>query len=236
MNAAAQSSSAMAEIFRRPIVRLLAALGIAGVLTFGIFLFMYVLISNRDRNDDQINSRRAIVPIRTMKKSEVRKKKRELPKKRKREDIPKPQDLKFNVSPSPNLPNMPTRMNIPITNPSLNGVKVDMSGFGAFAGSKAPMSRNQSLMPRVRISPVYPENMRHREVTGWVEVGFTVGKTGATKNIRVLKANPPAVFDRAAMRAVKGWKYQPQVEDGKSIEVGGQTVRFSFNIDGSVSG
>ena len=236
MNASAQGVSGVARIFRSPVVRLLSAIGIAAVLTFSIFLFMYVLITNRDRNDDQIQSRRAIIPIRTEKPTEVRRKKRVLPKKRKRKDTPKPQDLKFNVSTNPNLPSAPTRMNIPITNTAISGVKVDMSGFGNFSNTRATVGRDQVLMARVRTRPVYPENMRHREISGWVEVGFTVGKTGATKNVKVIRADPPSIFDSAAIRAIKRWKYQPQVEDGKAIEVAGQMIRFTFNIDGSVDG
>lgn len=49
----------------------------------------------------------------------------------------------------------------------------------------------------------------------------------------MLRAEPAGLFDRAAMRAVLRWKYQPQIRDGKPARV--ITLnRIVFKIDRSL--
>ena len=38
---------------------------------------------------------------------------------------------------------------------------------------------------------------------------FTVGTDGSVTAARVVRADPPRVFDREALNAVKRWKFQP---------------------------
>ena len=73
-------------------------------------------------------------------------------------------------------------------------------------------------MPQVRIQPDYPIQARQKGIEGWVDVQFTVGADGSVRDPVVLGAEPKAIFDRAALQAVKGWKYNPKIEDGKPVE------------------
>jgi protein TonB len=47
---------------------------------------------------------------------------------------------------------------------------------------------------------------------GFVELEFVIGADGKVGAVNVLKAQPPRVFEREAVRAVKGWTFQPASE------------------------
>jgi protein TonB len=58
-------------------------------------------------------------------------------------------------------------------------------------------------------APRYPAEAARRQQSGEVRVEITVGTDGSVTAARVVDANPPRVFDREALAAVKRWKFQP---------------------------
>jgi protein TonB len=58
-------------------------------------------------------------------------------------------------------------------------------------------------------APKYPPDAFRSGTSGEVQVEFTVGPDGSVSNARVVRANPPRVFDREAIAAVKRWRFQP---------------------------
>lgn len=77
----------------------------------------------------------------------------------------------------------------------------------------------RELTPLVRVPPVYPPRATRDEVEGYVTLRFVVTETGSVENPEVLRSEPPGVFDRAAMRAVMRWKFQPHIRNGKAVRV-----------------
>jgi protein TonB len=77
----------------------------------------------------------------------------------------------------------------------------------------------RELTPLVRVSPEYPMRALNRGTEGHVLVRFTVTETGSVADPEVLRSDPPGVFERAAIRAVLRWKFQPQLVDGKPVSV-----------------
>ena len=67
-------------------------------------------------------------------------------------------------------------------------------------------------------------------IEGYVIVEFKVTKAGTTKDIRIVKAKPSSIFNKAAKRAIKKWKYNPQYLDGKPVEIK-QSVRLNFELE-----
>lgn len=95
------------------------------------------------------------------------------------------------------------------------------------AGGGIKMARE--LTPLVRIPAEYPMAARANRTEGFVELRFTVTEAGTVENPEVLRASPQGVFERAALRAVRKWKYQPQVVDGEPRAVVTYTrVRFEL--------
>jgi protein TonB len=58
-------------------------------------------------------------------------------------------------------------------------------------------------------APQYPPAAYRDGTSGEVQVEFTVNTDGSVSNARVIHADPPRVFDRAALTAVKRWRFQP---------------------------
>ncbi len=60
-------------------------------------------------------------------------------------------------------------------------------------------------------------------------VGYTVDVEGKTQNVRVESSEPPEVFDKAAMSAVRRWRYEPATIDGVPTEAQlRMTIRFTL--------
>lgn len=85
------------------------------------------------------------------------------------------------------------------------------------AGSISPAP--VSSLKRVKyVAPKYPRAAQRRNVSGWVDVVFTVSKDGTVKDIEIRESEPGETFDRAATKAVERWVFEPVVEDGKIVE------------------
>jgi TonB family protein len=73
-------------------------------------------------------------------------------------------------------------------------------------------------LTRVRmINPTYPESARKRGTEGWVELAFTVQTNGTVDDVEVRNASPANVFDDAAVRAVRQWRFEPVVRNGEKV-------------------
>lgn len=107
-----------------------------------------------------------------------------------------------------------------------------LGGFGG-GGSLGPGGggSDRDAVPQVRIQPEYPIQARQRRIEGWVDVSFTIGADGSVRNVIVIDAKPKAIFDRAALQAVKGWKYNPRIVDGRPVERPDMRVRVRFNLE-----
>ena len=65
------------------------------------------------------------------------------------------------------------------------------------------------LRPVSTPAPRYPTEALRAGQSGEVQVEFTVGSDGTVTNARVVRSNPPRVFDREAVAAVKRWRFEP---------------------------
>ena len=92
---------------------------------------------------------------------------------------------------------------------------------------------NMQATPQFRVDPTYPPEASRDGIEGWVKLGFTVTASGAVSDITVLDAQPARVFDRAARRALKKWKYKPQLLDGKPVSQTGMVVVLDFKLEQS---
>jgi TonB family protein len=78
-----------------------------------------------------------------------------------------------------------------------------------------------------KISPAYPANAMRMKVEGQVELLATVSKKGDISAVKVLRGDPN--LTRAAVDAVKQWKYKPYLLDGVPVEIQTQvTVNFKI--------
>ena len=87
----------------------------------------------------------------------------------------------------------------------------------------------QSATPIVRIEPAYPVVAARNGTSGWITLSFTVTATGQVSGIKVLDASHRGLFEREARRAVKRWRYRPQIVDGQPQPFT-TSVRLDFNL------
>ena len=59
---------------------------------------------------------------------------------------------------------------------------------------------------------------------------FTITETGTVRNPKVVDAKPKRIFDRAAIQAIRKWKYRPRVIDGVAVERT-EEVKLTFDLD-----
>jgi TonB family protein len=79
------------------------------------------------------------------------------------------------------------------------------------------------------VGPEYPRAARRRNLTGSVEVQFTVTTDGRVRAMSILRSNPGDTFDQAAMDAVEQWRFEPTIENGVAVEKR-TAVRLAFNL------
>ncbi len=119
-------------------------------------------------------------------------------------------------------------MQINIETPQVSE-KVDIS-LGEGPKLNAAVSDTDAV-PMVRVQPMYPPGAAQQRLEGYVRMEFTIGKTGSVKDVKVIEGKPPGVFDDAAVKAIKKWKYKAKVVDGKRVERHGIRVKLKFELD-----
>jgi len=88
----------------------------------------------------------------------------------------------------------------------------------------------EKLKPIVKINPKYPHYAAKEGIEGWVSLSFDVSETGGVENIVVLDSSPKRVFDREAKKALRKWKYQPLIFDGRPQKTRGLIEIVEFKV------
>jgi TonB family protein len=78
--------------------------------------------------------------------------------------------------------------------------------------------------------PDYPSTAMAQHIAGSVTLEYSVDTRGEPRDIHVVEATPPGVFDQAAVNAVKRWRYAPTVVDGAAVDVPGVRTRVRFEL------
>jgi periplasmic protein TonB len=114
---------------------------------------------------------------------------------------------------------------VPMPKPATSG-----SGHGAAAASGLTPSQLAQNLKRVKyVPPEFPAKALSQRVSGSVTIEYIVDTNGDPRDVRVVEATPPGVFDHAAITAVKHWHYEPVVANGVPVEVPVRTaIRFEL--------
>ena len=108
--------------------------------------------------------------------------------------------------------------------------QADIATDSTIAGGLALDAGDGEYLPIVKVQPIYPRRALQRGIEGYVIVEFTVTKNGSVANPKVVEAEPPNLFDKAAVDAAKKFKYKPRVIDGEPTEVMGVQNRITFTM------
>lgn len=88
---------------------------------------------------------------------------------------------------------------------------------------------NANVIPLARVEPLYPRRARVLGQEGFVKLEFTITRTGTVRDIQVLEAEPPNIFDRSAERALSKWKFKPKIENNTAVEQRA-SVQINFKL------
>ena len=76
-------------------------------------------------------------------------------------------------------------------------------------------------------APQYPAGAKADGITATVVVKFVVSETGEVTNVAIVRGHP--LFDAVVLAAVRTWRYQPAVFEGRPVAVF-KNVRIPFTI------
>jgi protein TonB len=98
---------------------------------------------------------------------------------------------------------------------------------GDASGGGGDGSGGRNLVVLHRVPPRYPSRAEARGIEGWVRLEITVSPAGAVSDAKVVESSPKGVFDRAALEAIRQWRFKPAYREGRAVEQqADQTVRF----------
>jgi protein TonB len=202
-----------------PIARYIGSLIMATAITLGIFYIMQALISQSQRDARTTYDGKIIDFVRLRKDSDMELRKRRLPQKQELEQKPSPPKLNLSKAAKPG------QDVLGISAPGAD-FELDLGGpnLGAFEG-------DSEAVPLVRVQPSYPERAAARGIEGWVMIQFTITAIGSVKDEKVIAYEPSSIFNRAALRAVRKFKYKPKVVDGVAMDQLGQKITISFDLE-----
>ena len=94
--------------------------------------------------------------------------------------------------------------------------------------AQPPRGPSRAATAISQIAPRFPARARRAGISaGSVTLEYTVDRTGAVRNPKVVKADPPGMFDDVALGAIEKWRYQPKLDAGKAVD---SRVRFTFRF------
>ncbi len=88
-------------------------------------------------------------------------------------------------------------------------------------------------VPIKRKNPSYPRAALNQNSEGWVIVSVVIDEEGNTKAPVVVDSAGHPAFEKAALKAMKWFKYEPATLDGKPIESCDNRYMFTFDIGGT---
>ncbi|WP_087020971.1 energy transducer TonB [Thaumasiovibrio subtropicus] len=207
--------------------RLLMALPIAVISTLGLFTFMAWMVNPVQNSTAERRAPLSFNMVMLEKEEAIQRRQRTVPK---QPDLPEPppeakptttQQVAVSLNAAPVTPTLNLTT-------AISGINVSVPSFGKVGVIAS--TNNQQVMPLHRVNPNYPAKAQRQGIEGKVVLSFTIDEQGRPTDIKVVSATPKRIFEREAMRALRRWKYQPQIIDGVAVAQPGKTVTIEFRM------
>lgn len=193
--------SARTHRWRRPS----AWLTVPGTVLLGLLLFLAVWLSQRDRTPDQP----AALTLPTV--TAERDPQPALPAPQPPEPAPEgsagDRDGVFVLPEAPVQP-APVAGSLPRPQPTTSPES---------AGATGPEPGDRAPVPVHSPAPTYPARALRGRLSGEVVVRALVGVDGRPRRLEVVHSSSHRVLDQAALRAVRRWRFQPAVQEGRPV-------------------
>lgn len=202
-------------------IRLLIAMPVALACVMAIFSVMALMVDSGHRRAPEASPSLSFNMVMLENEKDVQRRQRSVPEQPKAPQVPQ-------QMPSSSA-NIEQTQLAPVSQPAL-GLSTAIEGLAISAPSFGDFGVNQQAMPLYRVEPRYPTKASKRRIEGYVVIRFTIDPTGRPTDLEVIDAKPKRVFEREALAALKKWKYQPKIVDGRAIPQFGQTATVEFKI------
>jgi protein TonB len=137
-----------------------------------------------------------------------------------KEDVASPPVNQDYPQPAP-----PDRFTVPVEppppapfDPNLTKIPQGPRGTGLTPRIWDPGQLEQPPIARVKIPPVYPQELKRQGITGEVLVDFIVDPSGNVRN-PVAARSSQRDFEESACRAVGKWRFTPGIKGGRAVFV-----------------
>lgn len=184
------------------------------ITTVALFLVMKVLVTGRDYEIEKALDDISIDFVRVERDEDVNAKDRALKRPSKQEPDEPPPPPKLDQVQRPNMDKA--------------SASADFGDLALGMNLNAPVDGDALAI--VRVLPQYPSRALSRGIEGWVLLEFTINEVGLAVDPIVVDADPPGMFDRSAINAVRKWKYRPMMEGGRAMPRPGVRQLISFQI------
>jgi|TARA_B100000242_G_scaffold71975_3_gene45787 protein TonB len=209
----------MSQLQQKKIKKNLFFISGGALVSFLLFIFMYMLIKPGDLDLNALKDRQMVDFIRIKKDDTLNERDRRLPDKPPPPKRPPPPELE-----QPELKKLPT----PKLDINLPDIDMPIDTDGALVGGGQFIS-DGGLIPLVRISPRYPRKALLEGREGYVIVELLVDESGNVLSAKIREASPSTVFNAAAIQAVLKWKFKPRVSGGVAVKQRGlTTIEFTL--------
>ena len=200
------------------IIRLLIGVPIAGAITFMLFQLMITLIFTDEVTLEEPGEELRISISEEVEDVEVRQRDVTLDDVQQVDPPPPPPQIERQAAEQPNEDMSTVGGELPeFESPQMSGdnVNFDVS--------------DRDAQPMVRIPPQYPPRAAERGTEGQCTVTFDVTPDGTPTNIRATQCD--SMFERATIRAVERWRYEPKVQDGNAVWRRGVVTQLDYRLD-----
>ncbi|HGH6015458.1 TPA: energy transducer TonB [Vibrio mimicus] len=202
--------------------RLILASPIALAVTLALFSLMAWMVDNGGKSIPKPTSTLSFTMVMTEQEQDVQRRQRSIPEQPQVPQVPTQAPARSEQTAAMDVSSLNPMVDLNLST-AIEGVAVNAPQFGEF-------SVNQQVMPLHRVEPNYPAKALQRGVEGYVTLRFNIDELGKTRDIEVVDSNPKRYFEREAMLALRNWKYQPKIVDGKAVVQTGLTVRLEFKL------
>ena len=106
--------------------------------------------------------------------------------------------------------------------PEFEAPKIDAQNFTIAVSDR-------DAQPLVRIPPVFPPRFAQGDNSGYCKVRFDVSPEGQPFNIQTTICTSK-LLERATVKNVQKWKYNPKIVDGRSVSRSGVETKIRFDL------